>query len=738
MDDDPRLSELTGTHLERIDTRFSVTTETNPDRALERLSTTDFDAVLTDYDMPEMNGIAVTEAIRERWPVLPVVLFTGKGSEEVASDAFAAGVTDYLQKGVGTDQYQVLANRLANAIDAAAAQRQRRRYERAMEASGHAILVTDRDGTIEYVNPAFEEITGYAADEAIGRTPRILKSGEHDTPFYEGLWETILDGEIVEHELTNRRKSGERYPVDQTIAPITDDAGAITGFVAVNADRSRRQAEQRERALLRRAIDKAHTALVLTDPRAPDNPIVYVNDAFEELTGYDAETAEGRNCRFLQGAETDSETVATLRSAIDAEESVTVEIRNYRADGTPFWNELTVTPVYDTEGELVRYLGTQRDVTDRIERERELRQFKLAVEVAGHAIYVTDADGTIEYVNPAFESLTGYAAADAVGRTPRILKSGVQDAAYYDSLWASVTAGETWEESVVNETATGERYHAVQTIAPITDADGTVEKFVAIQRDVTDRKAYERELERKTDRLDRFASVVSHDLRNPLTVADGRVELARRTEDCDHLAPASRALDRMGSLIEDLLLVTREGDRAVDPTPVSLATAANRGWETVETADASLSVGVSRRILADESTLQQILENLFRNAVEHGSATQASSPPEGTVEHGPTNPHSQVRDDAGEHGHESVTVTVGATADGFYVADDGPGFEALSGKSVLDSGVTTSDDGTGLGLWIVKLLASAHDWTVSVGESATGGARVDISGVAFDESDSQS
>ena len=131
---------------------------------------------------------------------------------------------------------------------------------------------------------------------------------------------------------------------------------------------------EKEINILENAIDDAHSALVLSDPHQDDNPLVYVNEAFEDSTGYDKSEVLGRNCRFLQGEETDPETVAQVREAVEKEESVTVEIRNYRKDGTMFWNKLSVTPVYDEENSLVRFLGTQIDITNRKQNEQKLTE----------------------------------------------------------------------------------------------------------------------------------------------------------------------------------------------------------------------------------------------------------------------------------------------------------------------------------------------------------------------------
>lgn len=247
-----------------------------------------------------------------------------------------------------------------------------RMFREIVEHSGHSVYWTDADGTIQYVNPAFEEITGYSYQEAVGKTPRILKSGEHDDLFYEELWETIRDGNVWSREIVNERKTGERYVINQTIAPIETDDGEIDSYVAVNSDITEQKEYERELEILREAIDKAPISITLTDPTREDNPISYVNEAFEELTGYPEAEVKGRNCRFLQGKETEIDRLVALQEAIDNEELFSLELRNYRKDGAMFWNRVTITPIYDEEGNLVRYLGTQEDVTTRREHEQRL------------------------------------------------------------------------------------------------------------------------------------------------------------------------------------------------------------------------------------------------------------------------------------------------------------------------------------------------------------------------------
>jgi signal transduction histidine kinase len=210
-------------------------------------------------------------------------------------------------------------------------------------------------------------------------------------------------------------------------------------------------------------------------------------------------------------------------------------------------------------------------------------------------------------------------------------------------------------------------------------------------------------LRRERDRLERFADIVSHDLQNPLHVIDGRLALARRDHDSEHLEEIAAAHDRMTAIVEDTLTLAREG-KAVDATePVDLTEICDHAWAVVETQRADLDIETGMGVAADGDRLRHVFENLFRNSVDHG-----------------------VTENEGE-----LTIRVGPLADrsGFYIEDTGSGIPEADRSTVFDNGYTTSTDGTGLGLAIVNDIITAHGWTVAVGESAEGGARFEIRGV---------
>ena len=184
-----------------------------------------------------------------------------------------------------------------------------------------------------------------------------------------------------------------------------------------------------------------------------------------------------------------------------------------------------------------------------------------------------------------------------------------------------------------------------------------------------------------------------------LNVAVGRVELARETGELDHLDAVERAHERMNALIDDLLTLAREGDRVSDVEAVDIRDIARGCWANVSTVDATLNVRTERSISADRSRLQQLLENLMRNALDHAG--------------------------------DDVTVTVGDIDGGFYVEDDGPGVPPDIRESVFDAGYSTDPSGTGFGLSIVEQIVSGHGWDITVTDGTDGGARFEITGVEF-------
>ena len=243
------------------------------------------------------------------------------------------------------------------------------------------------------------------------------------------------------------------------------------------------------------------------------------------------------------------------------------------------------------------------------------------------------------------------------------------------------------------------------------------------------------QLRAQNERLDEFASIVGHDLRNPLNTLSISLELAERTGDEEHFERATRSVDRMEGLIDDLLALARQGESAGEPEPVSLAAVTDDARDTVEMGDATVTVTEDLTVRADRSRLRQLLENLLRNAVEHGSTSPGSQAPEDAVEHGSPNSRGEIPEHPIQYGG-TVTITVGAIDDrGFYVADDGPGIPDDERGQIFETGYSTAGSGAGIGLAIVKRIVDAHDWEITVTDSEAGGARFEITAVETVDAD---
>ena len=349
------------------------------------------------------------------------------------------------------------------------------------------------------------------------------------------------------------------------------------------------------------------------------------------------------------------------------------------------------------------------------------------VDTIAEGVFVFDRDDRLADVNPAGRRFLGVDDdASLIGRpVDSLFPERPAVAALYDELTA------TPEESS-SEIAVADSYYDVRA-TPIDDGRDRHVGWLVIVSDITDRKRYEQRLERQNERLEEFANIVSHDLRNPLNVADGYVDLARETGDVSHLDDVERSHDRMETIIDDVLALAREGEAITDSEPVALATLAERAWESVDTGGARLEIRSSAPIRADPDRAQRLLENLFRNAVEHGSTSPASHTQQDAVDHGPTN------DRPASEGAELIVATgmdrTDSSGTTLYVEDNGSGIPPERRDRVFEGGYTTDGDGTGLGLRIVRQIADAHGWSTTVTEGSMGGARFEFTGleIAADE-----
>lgn len=426
------------------------------------------------------------------------------------------------------------------------------------------------------------------------------------------------------------------------------------------------------------------TYLEATVAASPDDLVVLdangrCEDVFaSEAADIPAEIA-GQTVHDVRPDEVADTILGAIETTLETGQPERIEYALQHDDGTRWYEGRTAR--IRTPGADDRVLYIRRDVTDRRERQQTLRRFRRAVDAAGAAIYITDRDETITYVNPAFEEITGYAEHEVLGKTPQILSSGEHDDSYYEQLWTTILNGETWREEIVNTRKSGEQYYASQTIAPIRNADGTIGEFVAIQIDTTERKQRERHL----TVLDR---VLRHNLRNDMNVILGYVEQLEPALEDDAATDVAVIQEQISSILS-IADTEREIVRLITETPhvrsIDLptlledrVTAARQAWPealvTIEAPDSATAIAIGE--------LDEALSELLQNAIEHCDRAPA------------------------------ITVTVEAETDSVTVrvADNGPGIPAaerniLTGQGDIDS----LYHGSGIGLWFVYWVIQLSD-----------------------------
>lgn len=322
---------------------------------------------------------------------------------------------------------------------------------------------------------------------------------------------------------------------------------------------------------------------------------------------------------------------------------------------------------------------------------------RLIEALSTHAIFKLDPDGKIKTWPEPAQTQYNYDPVDVLDKSVSLLFAENKHAEPRLRDLLDNAKDSSTEISARHCRADGSDFWATLTIEPLWD--GQLHGYVVVSRDTTAQRRNRQRLERQNDRLKEFTDILAHDLRNPLSVIESRLLLYRATGQDSHLDEIAETTSRMDDLVEDLLQVAKHGAEVTNPDVVDLDRLIQTAWEgtgkqTTALALQTESVGTIR---ADPDRVCQLLENIFRNAVEHGG--------------------------------EAVTVQVGPLETGFYVADDGPGIPEELRDEVFDHGVTTSTDGTGYGLSIVRTIANAHGWDVTVGASDTGGARFEFTGI---------
>ena len=608
---------------------------------------------------------------------------------------------------------------------------QLRNLSQAVDQSASLIVITDIEGTIEYVNPKMAEMTGYALEELIGGNPRVWKSADTPGQDHARLWSTITAGHDWRGELQNRRKDGSLYWVAATVSPVKAPDGTITHFIGVQEDIT--EAKRAEEAVQRseeakRAIFAASSDSIFLFDR--DGTILDANEAGAKGFGRAVEEVIGQCIFDLMPPDVAAARKAGLRNMLDTAETV---ISEDRRDGR--WFESRIHPILDDRGNVQRIALFARDVTERKDASRTIQTLNAAIEAGPYIVMITDQDAIISYVSPKFAEVTGYTREETIGTNATALAAPEQPKDVHEEMWRSLLADGQWHGEFLARKKNGESYRERATIVSVRGEDNALESYVKIAEDITLEKQQEEGLiqAQKMESVGQLTGGVAHDFNNLLTIIMGNLELAERAVVGDEalakrVRSAMRAAQRGAELTHQLLAFSRR--QALNPTVLDI----NRyvaGLEDMlrrtlgETVDIRFRLGDDGwRTRLDAGQLENALINLAVNArdamPEGGRLTIETANVELDAQYAATHPY--VR--PGPY----VMLAV---------SDTGAGIPAEIVDQVFEPFFTTKEKGkgTGLGLSMVYGFVKQSEGHVNVYSEPGQGTSVKLYFPRFDASD---
>lgn len=407
-------------------------------------------------------------------------------------------------------------------------------FQAFLDYSPMLVGVRDAEGRHMFSNQRMLECTGLTdVEQALGTNPAAFLPPDVAAQIRLDLMHILTTGEAIERERVIPDMNGAPHVFLGIDFPIYNTDGLIAAIGIIASDITERKQQEERLRLLESAVVNANDAIVITEACPVDEPgprMLYVNPAFERITGYRAAEVVGKSPRLLQGPQTSRATLDYIRGMLEHWQPSRTELVNYRKDGSTFWVELDIFPVADTSGTYTHWIAIQRDITERRQAETALRQLEQAVEQSSSAIMITDRAGNIEYVNPAFTRFTGYTLQDVYGRPPRMLQTGLTAPEVYQDLWRTIIHGQAWQGEFCNRRKDGTLYWEQASIAPIFDEAGVITHFIGIKEDVTRRKQLENELRHARDELAIRVAERTTQLRTTIQQLQDEAEERQRAE----------------------------------------------------------------------------------------------------------------------------------------------------------------------------------------------------------------
>ena len=511
-----------------------------------------------------------------------------------------------------------------------------RKLSRAIEQSPVSVIITNKQGDIEYVNPKFTRLTGYGSEEAIGKNPRFLKSKSTLPDEYKKLWKTISSGGEWHGEFKNLKKNGEEYFELASISPIMNEKGQITHFLAVKEDITDRKRVENDLHKFMMGIENSSDAIFVTDI---NGTIEFINPAFEKVYGYPKSEVLGKTPRILKSGLFPPEVYKHFWDTLLRGDTLKGEIKNKAKDGKIIDIEGSNNPILDEKGKIIGFLSINRDITKRKEAEDALRiseeKYRKIFQNVQDVFYQTDSGGLIIDISPSIFRIMGYLPEELLGKSITLF---YENSELRGNLLDSIEQkGAVWDYEIRVKTKSGEVKYVSLNAHKLFDSNGNQIGIEGSARDISERKQAETELilaKEKAEESDRlktaFLHNISHEIRTPMNAITGFTALLGEPDNSPetqayYIETVQNSTNQLLSIICDIVDISSITANIVKKniTLVNLYTTTKSLFNQFRLKAADQDVlfelhsGHSDNeieIMTDSTKLKQVLSNLINNA----------------------------------------------------------------------------------------------------------------------------
>ncbi|ATX79501.1 PAS domain S-box-containing protein [Mariprofundus aestuarium] len=593
-----------------------------------------------------------------------------------------------------------------------------------LNAAQTIVLLLNRDGTIEYINPFMEALSGYTLDEVKGKDwfDTFLPKADHNEIrklFSEAIEDIQTHGNINPIVASD----GHEILIEWYDKTHRNEKGEVIGLLSIGYDVTERKLAEAEllqsKERFRQVVEQASDGIFMADI---NGQYVDVNSAGCQMLGFERSEIIGKTIVDLIPPEDVHRLLESKEEMIEGA-AHTSEWRLKRKDGTFVPVEVSANILPDGQ-----WQGFVRDIRERKRAEARIRKLSQAVEQSGEAVAITDLEGTIEYINPAFTALTGYSEEEAIGQNHRLLKSGDQHGDAYRKMWEVISTGRVWQGKVINRAKSGDLYPAMLTISPIRGEDDNITNYIGIQQGLKEYEELEEQFHQaqKMEAIGTLVGGIAHDFNNTLAGITGNLYLARRKaaempEVIRHIDSVEKLSFSAAATIQKLLAFSRKG--IVQMQTLSISSFLK---EAVKLLRVSLPENIAFKldvkevgmlVRGDINQLQQALMNLINNALD---AVEAVESP--IIEMVLERFHA---DDSFLQHHKAVEGEYFAL---IRVRDNGKGISEEHLDHIFEPFFTTKDvdKGTGLGLSMVYGTITSHGGVIDVESEVGSGTELSI------------